>query len=172
MHDLVIRIKKKNDGSAALSCRRPDGTTTWQRQEGVQGAFFPMHDLTHYAVETVLGHRQGFFGLLADGWDLTDFGPPWRRGAMPQEAGVSEFIVGVLDRERGAALEWTAAEFNAAADIYFARQGVASQWRLSDADLGRIRARRAELFQQWKSLAPGDTLELEFTRPRTQAVGS
>ena len=52
---LVIAIKKKTDGSASLACRRADGTVTWQRQEGAQGRFFPRHDLTHYAVETVLG---------------------------------------------------------------------------------------------------------------------
>ena len=53
--ELVIHIKKKTDGSAALSCRRADGSVTWQRQNGQLGRFFPLHDLTHYAVETVLG---------------------------------------------------------------------------------------------------------------------
>jgi len=43
-HDLVIRIKKKTDGSAALSCRRADGSVTWQRQEGQQGRFFPFRE--------------------------------------------------------------------------------------------------------------------------------
>ena len=110
MSDLLIRIKKKNDGSAALSCLRADGSVTWQRQNGLQGRFFPLHDLTHYAVETVLGHTRGFYGLVAEGWDLTDFGNPWRRGPLPPEALVSEFIVGFLDRERGAGVEWSAAE--------------------------------------------------------------
>ena len=170
MPDLLIRIKKKTDGSAALACVRPDGTTTWQRQEGGQGRFFPLHDLTHYAVETVLGHRQGFFGLVAEGWDLTDFGPPYPRGSLPEEAGVSEFIVGFLDRERGAALEWTAAEYNSAASIYFARTENSGGWRLSDGDLDRVRSRRAELFAQWRALAPGETLELAFSRPSSQPV--
>jgi hypothetical protein len=55
MADLIIRIKRKTDGSAALSCLRADGSTTWQRQEGQLGRFFPLHDLTHYAVETAMG---------------------------------------------------------------------------------------------------------------------
>src|SRR5438309_3304320 len=79
MNDLLIRIKKKSDGSAALSCLRADGSVTWQRQTGQQGRFFPLHDLTHYAVETVLGYARGFYGLVAEGWDLTDFGNPWPR---------------------------------------------------------------------------------------------
>ena len=65
MTELLIRIKKKNDGSAALSCVRADGSVTWQRQDGQQGRFFPLHDLTHYAVETVLGQPRGFFGACA-----------------------------------------------------------------------------------------------------------
>src|SRR5215207_7563384 len=66
---LTIRIKKNADGTAALTCTRADGSVTWQRQQGTQGMFFPRHDLTHFAVETVLGHRRGFYGLVADGWD-------------------------------------------------------------------------------------------------------
>ena len=51
MASLTIRIKKNTDGSAALSCTRADGSVTWQRQVGAQGRFFPLHDLTHSAVE-------------------------------------------------------------------------------------------------------------------------
>ena len=80
MPDLFIRIKKKSDGSAALSCLRSDGSVTWQRQDGALGRFFPLHDLTHYAVESELGHSRGFYGLVAGGWNLTDFGKPWPRG--------------------------------------------------------------------------------------------
>ena len=89
---LTIRIKKNADGSAAISCRREDGSVTWQRQQGAQGRFFPLHDLTHYAVETVLNHRRGFYGLVADGWDLSDFGAPWPRGRMPEDMDPSELI--------------------------------------------------------------------------------
>src|SRR5256886_13477123 len=117
---IVIRIKKNKDGRISLSCTRADGTTTWQRQEGGQARFFPLHDLTHYAVETVLGHRRGFYGLVAAGWDLTDFGQPWPRGPLPPEALGSELLVGFLDRERAAGgEEWPATEFNATAVTYF-----------------------------------------------------
>jgi len=49
MPDLVIQIKKKTDGFATLSCRRADGSVTWQRQDGRHARFFPFHDLTHDA---------------------------------------------------------------------------------------------------------------------------
>ena len=96
MAELVIRIKKKTDGDAVLSCVRADGSVTWQRQEGPHARFFPLHDLTHYAVETVLRHRRGFYGLVADGWDFTDFGAPWPKGPIPPDMDPSESIVGLL----------------------------------------------------------------------------
>src|SRR5438477_11723545 len=97
---ITIRIKKNSDGRTSLSCTRADGTTTWQRQEGGQAAFFPRHDLTHYAVETVLAHRNGFYGLVAAGWALSDFGSPWARGRLPAVANLTELIVGFFDLER------------------------------------------------------------------------
>jgi len=115
MADLIIRIKKKADGSAALSCERADGSVTWQRQDGQQGRFFPLHDLTHYAVESVLGGRRGFYSFVAQGWNLTDFGVPWPRGPLPVDALTLELVVGFLDRERAAGVEWSAADFNESA---------------------------------------------------------
>src|SRR5262245_5618971 len=112
MSNLIIRLKKNRDGTAVLSCTRPDGSVTWQKQEGRQASFFPRHDLTHYAVETVLGHRRGFYGLLAEGWDFSDFGTPWPRGPLPVDADPSELITGLLDAERANGIEWPAAEMN------------------------------------------------------------
>ncbi|HYK82467.1 MAG TPA: hypothetical protein VEU55_04930 [Gemmatimonadales bacterium] len=165
MSDLVIRIKKKSDGSAALSCLRADGSVTWQRQDGQQGRFFPLHDLTHYAVETVLGHRRGFYGLVAEGWDLTDFGTPWPRGPLPPEALASELLVGFLDSERAAGVEWSASEFQATAATHYAERGLAVPGALTDADLRRVRAERGRLFAQWAALPAGETLELRFGAP-------
>jgi len=164
MADLIIRIKKKADGLAALSCTRADGTVTWQRQDGQQGRFFPLHDLTHYAVETVLGRHRGLYCLVAEGWDLTDFGAPWPRGRLPIDALASELVVGFLDRERAAGVEWSAADFNASAATYFAQHGLAGTGVLSDDELGQIRAARRELFAQWAALPLGDALELTFVR--------
>ena len=165
MNDLLIRIKKNTDGSAALSCLRADGSVTWQRHNGKQGRFFPLHDLTHFAVETVLEHRRGFYGLVAGGWDLTDFGNPWPRGPLPPEALVSEFIVGFLDGERGAGVEWSASEFGGAAATYFVEHGLDAPCTVTDDDLRRIREKRRELFAQWAALPAGETLELSFSGP-------
>ena len=159
---MLIRIKKGADGSAALTCVRADGTVTWQRQRGRQASFFPRHDLTHYAVEMVLGHRRGFYGLIADGWALTDFGTPWPRGPMPADSDPAELIVGFLDLERAAGVTWGAEDFNARAAEYRAAHGEFGPCELTDADLARVRTVMRALFDRWAALPPGEILELVF----------
>ncbi|MGE0160743.1 MAG: hypothetical protein AB7T31_15165 [Gemmatimonadales bacterium] len=161
MPELLIRIKKKKDGDAALSCVRADGSVTWQRQEGNHGRFFPLHDLTHYAVETVLGHRRGFFGMLADGWDIGDFGAPWPKGPLPVDMDPTEAIVGLFDVERYQGLRLSVAELLDVSGGHVVREAVAG---LTDEDLEAVRARRAELFALWEALPAGETLELPFDR--------
>ncbi|MGH7652755.1 MAG: hypothetical protein ACREMS_13085 [Gemmatimonadaceae bacterium] len=159
---MVIRIKKSKDGRTALSCVRPDGTITWQRQEGGHAAFFPRHDLTHYAVETTLSHRQGFYGLVASGWDFSDFGSPWPRGRLPVEANISEIIVGFFDLERSSGDALPVEELNEKLAQYSAENGIAGFRELSENDISRIRQKRGELFARWESVRPGDTLEVPF----------
>ena len=159
---IVIRIKKGKDGRTALSCTRADGTTTWQRQEGAQATFFPKHDLTHYAVETALGHRQGFYGLVSAGWDFSDFGNPWPRGRLPVQASISEMIVGMLDMERRMGERVTVQELNQKLAEYAVETSLPQQLEITEEDLARVRAKRAEMFAKWEAVQPGDALEIPF----------
>ena len=147
---LRIDIAKHADGSTALRCTRADGSVTWQKQTK-QAAHFVLHDLTHYAVETALGYRRGFFGLIAEGWDAEDTTGKGARGRLPAEAVEVEQVVGLFDSERGAGTLWTVEEFNS-----FAPRP------LSDEDIRRVRALRGSLFERWFALPPGQALELEF----------
>ena len=160
---LRIQFVKEKDGSILLRCHRADGTTTWQRNDSSRGSFFIIHDLTHYAVETELGHHRGFYGLVADGWNLTDFGAPWPRGPMPADMDPSELIVGFFDTERAGGVTWSAEDFNDKAEKYFASHGGTQTLTLTDEELHRIRARVHELSDRWKLLPRGETLELVFT---------
>ncbi len=165
--ELLIRIKKNPDGSAALTCVRRDGTSTWQRQLGKVGLVFPPHDLTHYAVETTLGYRRGFFGLVADGWQIDDFAAPWPRGPLPVDALEVETIVGFFDMERLSGAEMPAVDFNEHAARFVAgrRAGAAAPIQpLDDGELARVRAVRDELLTRWLAIDAGATMELPFTR--------
>ena len=164
MADLVIKLTKRRDGSVVSRFERSDGTATWQRKQGPNARFFAFHDLTHYAVETTLGYRRGFYGLVAEGWDLGDFGTPWPRGPLPADAEPAELVVGFLDLERAGGASWTAEEFNETAGQYYAERGMADPPALDDATLDRVRDLVGELHRRWIGLAPGDTLELTFSR--------
>jgi hypothetical protein len=159
---MVIRIKKGADGRTSLSCTRADGTTTWQRQEGAQASFFHHHDLTHYAVETVLGHLRGFYALVSAGWDLSDFGTPWPRGRLPKDANLAEMIVGFLDLDRASGQMGTATDLNAHLAEFCEQNELPPPEKLAEEDLSRVRQKRAELFARWNAVRPGDALELPF----------
>jgi hypothetical protein len=158
---LVICIKKGKDSRTALSCTRGDGSTTWQRQQGGQAAFFPRHDLTHFAVESTLGLGQGFYGLVAAGWDFSDFGSPWPRGRLPLEANISELIVGFLDLERATGERGAVAEINEIIVKFCAENGIAPRV-ITEGELERVRQRRHELFARWDALEPGKAIEIPF----------
>jgi hypothetical protein len=151
---LTIQITKRADGAGVLRCTRADGSVTWQKQADRHAAFFALHDLTHFAVESVLGFRQGFYGLLAAGWDIEDTGGKGARGRLPPEAVEVERIVGLFDTERGSGVFLTAEDYD-----LFATPGMR---RLSDEEIVRVRTRRGELFSQWAAVAPGEAMELKF----------
>lgn len=156
---LEIRIKRGKDGPDSFVITRPDGSFTHQQDR--TGGFFPPHDLTHFVVETELGFRHGFYGVVADGWDFADFGHPWPRGPMPDETVVPEAIVGLLDQERAAGLHWTAEEFSRSLADFLGPRGRHAP-PFTEPLLATIRGRRDELIDRWRALRPGETMRLFF----------
>lgn len=59
---MLIRLSRIRSGPV-LACIREDGSTTWSKSR--HGEFFARHDLMHNPVETTLGFRENFFGLIA-----------------------------------------------------------------------------------------------------------
>jgi hypothetical protein len=157
---LTIRLKRGKDGPDTLSCYRADGTFTMQYDR--TGGFFPIHDLTHYAVETVLGLDQAFFGLVAAGWDFADFGAPWRRGRLGPEALTAEFVVGAFDLERAGGYRMTGAELTALVRSKHGESSPPGFREIDDELLAGIRTKLSELFGRWQATGPGETLELTF----------
>jgi hypothetical protein len=171
MPDLIVRFKKKSDGSAALSCTRADGTVSWQRQEGQLAQFFPLHDMTHLAVESVLGLRRSFYGLVAEGWDITGFALPGFRERLTDEALFAELIVGFFDLERQMSERLTAADFNDKAAAYCAdHERPAPPVRLTPEQVDEIRVVRDNYFAHWRAAQAGDVLEMAFERGGGPAV--
>ena len=152
---LKIEIVKRADGAGLLRCTRADGSVTWQRQSERHAVHFTHHDLTHFAVETTLGYEQGFFGLIASGWDIEDTTGKGARGPLPNEAGEVESVVGLFDSERGSGTLWTADEFAQFAPRRLTR-------KLDEAAIRGIRSSRGDLFRRWAGVEISGKLELEY----------
>jgi hypothetical protein len=165
MLTLHVQFTKRADGGAVLRCVRTDCSMTWQKQEGRHAAFFPLHDLTHFAVETMLGFRRGFFGLIAEGWGIDETSGKGPRGPLPPEAVLVEHLVGFLDVERATGDAWSAQEYAAQLAITgLITTDAAPAW-LTDGALDRVRVRRRELFAEWAAVPPASGLDLTFQLP-------
>jgi hypothetical protein len=159
---LQILLTQRHDGDVVLKCVRADRSSTWQKQQGRHAAFFAMHDLTHYAVESELRIQDGFYGLIAKGWSIEDTEGKGPRGPLPQDALFVENVVGTLDSERASGSRWTPEEFNENTARFAASGGRPAARALTGDELARVRKRRAELFAKWNELAQGGTMELLF----------
>ena len=149
---LTVQITKRKGGGSVLRCVRKDGSSTWQKQDR-HAAFFAIHDLTHFAVESVLGFRNGFFGLIAQGWDIDDTTGKGARGRLPEEAGQVEQLVGLMGAERASGEIMTAEDLTRFATL---------PSPLTEGQARRVRERCSELFWQWNALPVGQTLELRW----------
>jgi hypothetical protein len=152
---MQVQITKRADGAGVLRCTRQDGSVTWQKQKERHAPFFALHDLTHFAVETTLGYRRGFFGLISEGWDIEDTTGKGKRGPLPEEAVEVERLVGLFFTERASGVIWTAEEFNKASG---------SPRPLGTEELAAVRKCCGELFRQWSAVPVGEPLELQYRR--------
>ena len=154
--ELRVQFTKRVDGNVVFLCMRRDGSVTWQRHQK-QANFYPFHDLAHLAVETILGLRSGFYGLIADGWDIADTTGKGPRGKLPPGSVLVEHIVGLLQIR-----SLPASEFNAQLTAMIGIDSNRPQF--TDEQLACVRSRIEELQNQWASLPAGSTLELSFNR--------
>jgi hypothetical protein len=162
---MQVRLKKTKDGRPSVTFVRPDGSSTTGRLGA--GDFGPVHDLTHYAVETTLGLTQGFYGLLAAGWDIPDFEVKSTGQHLPDDALVAECLVGQLSNTVFQPQDISVTDFN-----WLVHQAVtalrpqAQVPALTDTTLHRLRENLATLLAHWRALPPGETLALAWPAPQ------
>jgi hypothetical protein len=160
---VIIEFAKRKDGNTVLRCIRDDGSTTWQRNENQHARFFPLHDLTHYAVENELGFSRAFFGLIAAGWNIDETTGKSARGPLPHEALEAEHFVSSFMAEWNSQMEWSASDFNEQAATFAQSRRLPAPRALTENELARVRNRFKELAAQWRDLPEGETLRLEFS---------
>ncbi len=156
---MKIRFQKGKEGKATIVWMRDAGT----REVFRASAFFVSHDLTHYAVETNLGLKNAFYGLMAQGWEIEDFGrkdPITNKTLpLPLEAGIAEAIVGLIQLEQGGRL--TPKDTATIIEEERAKGGYADI-PLTEASLNTIRETANNLIAQWEALEADSFFDLDF----------
>jgi hypothetical protein len=145
---MMLRFKKKSDGSAVITAIRADGSCTHQSIGSANG-YGPLHDFCHYAVETYFRITNGFYGLLSQGWNIEDF-ETGIRGPIPEEALFTERFAGALSQSMGGAQRFTADEINL----------TVGSPAVTAPQLAELESRVEDLCRHWRALAPSETLEL------------
>ena len=156
---MIIRFKKgKNQWKHkpdTLTCIRDDGSVTWTHLH--RG--FVQHDFAHYVVETMLGFKNAFFGLVARGYDIPDFSAPKaeRPFEIPREAVDTEPIVALLQADLLESLG-----YSGESDGIFQDHSTSLPVNLTDEQLEVMRGKLRALLQQWRDLQPGESMTLQF----------
>lgn len=157
---MVIRFKKgKNQWKHkpdTLTCVRDDGSITWTHIH--RG--FVHHDFAHYVVETTLGFKNAFFGLVAKGHDIPDFNEPKakRPFEIPKEAMDTEPIVALLQVDSPNIPD----PQDANSDGLFQEHSATLSVDVTDEQLEVMRQKLQALLQQWGDLQPGESMTLQF----------
>jgi hypothetical protein len=152
MPNVTLEFKKKSDGTSILTFVRADGSRT-SSSIGAAPGFGPVHDLSHYVVESVLGIARGFIGLCGEGWTIQDFDTGAAK-KLPPESLVSEAVSGAISRMEITAQWLPVDDFNWTI--------AASGFTISAADYDAIRRALTRVRADWTALAPGATLSLRF----------
>jgi hypothetical protein len=164
---LTLQLKKGKGKPSTLTCIRVDGSSTWTNlHHGIE-----THDLAHYAVESELGFRDAFYGMVNRGFHIGDFELPRDRrprelipANLPAEALQTEHIVNLLQIEYFN----TGAEdpdFLANLANILEQNDLPFPEGLDEAALQRIRETYRDLVSRWMMLPPGEMLELEMKIP-------
>ncbi|HVU18877.1 MAG TPA: hypothetical protein VHD32_18375 [Candidatus Didemnitutus sp.] len=156
-----IEIRKSATGAARLTVTRADGT--WTAGRLGQGGFGAVHDLAHFVVETTLGRRDGFYGLLEQGWNISDFERPGAARDISDEAIAIECIVGQLTNLVLTGPEVDLTEFNWL--VAEAIRGARPSAIIPTIDSSRFTEMQRSLSEKvaaWRAIKPGDALQFEF----------
>ncbi len=155
-------MRKYSDGRTTLSAERPDGSRTWAPQVPGFGA---RHDLAHYVVETTLGFRNGFYGLLAQGWEITTFEDRGIARLLPADALIAEAVVGLLLVDADQTHPVDVDEFNAMVDQSLELAGRTERRHITPQELTEFRAELAQLESRWDAVPLGAVLTLDVHLP-------
>jgi hypothetical protein len=155
---MEIRFTRTGKEENDFSCIRKDGSVTWKKVS----AFFIIHDMAHFAAETILPLKNSFLEMVAAGTDISRFDLPkeQRHFQLTKEAIFAEHLVNllVIDITQGRIDDIPGKirennEYNSPEDMLSL---------LTPAKLDAIRLKHRELMAAWAALLAGETIKLIF----------
>src|SRR3954462_971379 len=157
MPTLIFRQEKRANGDAQLVLVREDGSSTFGAFGPVDG-YGPVHDLTHYVIEQTLGLSDGFLGLVAGGWEISDFEVKGTGKRLPQEAFFAENAAGELSRQILMRQVSSLEDYLWVLDTQIAKAGVPYQRpQITQAQFDQIVERIRGEWARWRDLPPNGT---------------
>lgn len=159
---ITISVKRGQPAST-LTVRRADGSTTWSKlHPGME-----LHDLAHYAVEEVLELEEAFYGLLAEGFAISDFELPkdqrphrLQTANLPPESIQTEHLINLLMTELQFGRDLP--DFLAQFESILMQHGLPPMNRLTTEKLNGIRNLISDLRSRWTGIPVGEVLELRL----------
>lgn len=155
---MQLQITKFSGKKNVVKYIRDNGTETWMYSDD----FFVLHDLSHYALEKVLGYATAFCGMLNSGISIQDFEDMDKRKAIliTKEAVYAENMANLFLMETA---QGGFADMNTV--IKQAHETVDTKYPapvLTAVEINTIRTYLSTLVAQWKALGVGHTLQLNF----------
>ena len=157
---MQILFKKEAGKPHSMRYVRDNGSVAWQRCDD----YLIQHDLTHFAVETTMNWRDGFYGMIARGVEITDFEKPKsEKPAIPREAAYAEAMANALQRELSAAQNFDTQNFDESFAVNLGTMKIEPPFvGISEEKINVVRAKIRRLWHVWQNLPIGETLELTF----------
>lgn len=155
---MLLLLTKNKDKLHVLKYIRDDGSVTWIMADD----FFIRHDLSHYAIEKILGYTTAFNGMVNSGMDIRDFENKEKSKAIKvtAEAAYAENMANLFLMELA---QGEVPDFNGLQKkTFMANNATFEQIELPVDKINAIRMLLKELTGKWNKLPFGETLELSF----------
>ena len=158
LYEMLIRLTKNTNQPHILKYIRDNGTETWTYGDD----FFIQHDISHFALETILAYKTAFNGMVNSGMNLSDFENREKRAFIniTDEAWYAENMANLFLTEIS---QGVFEDFNEVQQQTFQSFNLTYPViTLTDPIIQAIRSYLGLLLLQWKELLPNETLELTF----------
>lgn len=159
---MLIRFIKENHDHYRLECVRRNKTMTSSLHETSVSL---KHDFLHYIVENSAGLGDGYFGIIAAGNDMDELTPKAMKacGVDPtEECHAAEIVIVALQEALGHHAD--ALSVVAKAEQRCHEMGITPPAYLTSVFIDQALASFANLYEQWKKLSVGESVELPFAQ--------